>query len=462
MDGDGKRATGADPSHDGDRAQRDGSSSEMDVTMLQEARLRIEQMLALLDCRMPPNGSLGNRAGSSGKGACGVQEGLAHGMSTLLAPIRSLAPLYDHASQSLEAAMGMPASVSAAPAMDLSTYTANANTTFQLADRLAALAREPVPGTPDTSSAAVAQQCTEQLPLTADDVRDLRLSVRRKRRRLGDYAPESPEQQPKEEVEGDTSKTGGPSAAARRSDALLPAPTSLSFSAPWIDEVAEQCASQEMRAGLAALVARFNTEIRKRCLGETTPNLPGAVAPLLGTPKPRNRVRAFIDTQTQGGAEIVVELRDVARATLGVVIGEGTVRIARVNVTAPTERAAAGEGISSSLLPSRFAYYRQLGNHVLVHAFQRQGESSDWVRTVAETLLHVAALRTLFDPLPLPLVQVPSDMARRAVAATLDPRSLPDQARCVSWKWCRVLDSPDANRPNAARAEWCAFSPILM
>lgn len=357
---------------------------------LQGAQLKIEQMLALLD--MP-----GSSAPSQYRG---VNGGLMHALQDLLSPLRTAAP---------EAAVDQIATVLGFPGPNdehkgITSYTAAANTALQMTDRLSQLAKEELPGESKTAL-AIAQKRAEKL--SRSDQNDIVLRMRKKR-----HAVSSGERK-----------------------GVSSAPSGLCFepNGAWLDTVEGDAPSMSHKDTVYALVAAFNTAMRQQAELER-----GAIQ------GPRNRVRAWVAEWGVGG-EIHVELRDVALVVIGVDEGDD-VRITRVNVLAPTEDTAPSAGTSRTFLPSRYAYYRELSDHLLVHALRRD---APWVRALAQTLLHCAGLATLYDPLP-------DVSSARIATATLDPRQLVDRATCVVWKWCHVPGN------TAVPAAWCAFTPAMI
>ncbi|WFD33620.1 hypothetical protein MCUN1_000433 [Malassezia cuniculi] len=369
----------------------DDNDSQAAPATLQGAQLNIEQMLALLEMPAPPT-PVQYR---------GVNGGLIHALQDLLSPLRAAAP--ELAVDKIAAVLGFPGPSDESKGM--TAYTAAANTALQMADRLAQLTRETLPGS-DQTALAVAQECAEKL--SKSDQSDIVLRVRKKRR----------------------------SCMSREKKGTSGAPPSeLTFEphGTWVDTVEKEAADTSPRAAVASLVSAFNSAMRRQVELERTA-VQGA----------RNRVRAWVASWDVGG-EIHVELRDIALIAIGVDESDG-VRVTRINVLAPTERTESASGTSRTLLPSRYAYYRELSDHLLVHALRRD---MPWVRSLATTLLHCAGLATLYDPLP-------DACAGRVATATLDPRQLIDRATCVVWKWCYVP------RVEALPPAWYAFTPVMI
>lgn len=365
-------------------------SSNDSSAALHAAQLKVEQMLALLDMS-------GTSAPSQYRG---VNGGLMYALQDLLSPLRTAAP--ETAVNKIATLLGFPG-----PSEEhtgIASYTAAANAALQMVDRLSQLAKEELPGE-SKSALTIAQERADKL--SRNDQNDIVLRMRKKRHICSS---------------GERKRTSN-------------APRELCFKphGEWVDTVENDSVSMSPKDTAAALVSAFSAAMRKQA--EIERNF------IQGT---RNRVRAWIAAWDNGG-EIRVEVRDTALVAIGV-DESSDVRITRVNVLAPTESAKLGAGTSHAFLPSRYAYYRELSDHLLVHALRRE---ETWVRSLAQTLLHCAGLSTLYDP-------VPDTCSGRVATATLDPRQLIDRATCVVWKWCHV---PGADTVPAA---WHAFAPSMI
>ena len=110
--------------------------------------------------------------------------------------------------------------------------------------------------------------------------------------------------------------------------------------------------------------------------------------------------------------------------------------------------------IIESLLPSRFAQYNELSDHFFLYALENQANYTPY-EALGRTLLHVAGMRTLYDPPPLPAHHMPS--VGRIAYATLDMDTTLDRTHCVLWKWCQV-----PNTSPQAKGEWCAVVPNML
>ena len=86
--------------------------------------------------------------------------------------------------------------------------------------------------------------------------------------------------------------------------------------------------------------------------------------------------------------------------------------------------------IIESLLPSRFAQYNELSDHFFLYALENQANYTPY-EALGRTLLHVAGMRTLYDPPPLPAHHMPS--VGRIAYATLDMDTTLDRTHCVLW-----------------------------
>lgn len=370
------------------REGMDGDSASQ--AELQAAQLKIEQMLALLEIPGP-------RTPVQYRG---VQGGLVYALQDLLSPLQEAAP--ETSVDRIAAVLGFPGPSN--HAKDMPFYSAAANTTLTMTDRLAQLVKEELPGK-QKSALAHAQEHAEKL--SPSDQNDIALRLRKK-----SHAGQSGERE-------------------RSSDA----PNELVFEphGTWLEQVEAESATASPKEAATSVVGAFNVAMHRDL------ELERAVFP-----DARSRVRAWVAAWHVGG-EVHVELRDIGLVAIGLDDHDG-VRITRVNMLAPTERTEPSAGTSRTLLPSRFAYFRELSDHLLVHALRRD---MPWVRALSTTLLHCAALSTLFDPLP-------GTTPGRTATATLDPRKLIDRATCVVYKWCHVTGA------EALPGAWYAYAPVMI
>lgn len=401
---------------------------------LHAALLQVNQMLALIDLPLAQ--------GQPSKRPAGMHDGLVYGLRDLLIPLNSVMRGSGATAQNLAAAIGAP--TNSTPAHELGAYVSSATGMTHILDQVVESLQAPLPGVPDARTALqVVERHLESHPLSTADERDLLLRLRQKRRRVME----------RKDVLSDAAAEQSAVPDEVRSP-LYPPPSTLTFRAhtPWI----ESCARETVHATLAALVSAFNDTYADVCRAEAAALAPAN--PDMGQTLPAHRVRARLTHWSGASGDIEVELRDVALATIGVQVAGDQAHVVRLHLSAPSERPRGeARGVSASLLPSRFASYNALGDHLFLYALDRQKQAASYVEALGATLLHLAALRTYFDGLPVPETQVQTVPTRVAVA-TLDPESTLDRTKSAVWKWCRALNPAGL----APQGEWCAYSPSLL
>lgn len=407
---------------------------------LQAALLHVNQMLSLLDlplaqgrpCRQPPS----------------MHEGLMYSLNDLLIPLNSLMRIPYSTEQNLAAAIGAQNNAGSTSTHDLGLYESNATGIAHVLEQLNSLMHESLPGCSDGDTAVqVVERQLAQDPLSPTEVREVLLRMRQKRRRLTDMpANQSGKGRSTKQSPGSTLRSP-----------LYPMPTALHFASltPWIEECEASAKGQSVQEALGALVQSFNETISVRCRNEA--EALRSPSRDIGQHLPMQRVRARLVSWSDGAGEIQVELRDIALVTIGLQGVDDGAHVARINLFAPSESDDdERRGVSGSLLPSRFARYNEIADHLLIYALERQ-RSTSYLSALGHALEQVAALRTVFDPLPVPESLV-SPIPARVEVGTLAQDKTMDHTKCIVWKWCCVLQ-PDAPAP---QGEWCAYSPRLM
>lgn len=91
-----------------------------------------------------------------------------------------------------------------------------------------------------------------------------------------------------------------------------------------------------------------------------------------------------------------------------------------------------------------------------MYALKYHEECSDDFKAIAQSLMHISALRTLYDPLPTPATFV-QPMISRVTFTELDWDRTLDRTQSIVWKWCRVLKQDQSDQ-----GEWCAYFPSMM
>lgn len=416
------------------------SSAKPSACELQAALLHVNQMLALLDAPLAQ--------GRSSRQPVSMHDGLVYSLTDLLIPLNSLMRIPGSTAQNLAAAIGAQNGTNNAPGHDLGTYVSNISNIANVLEQLNSLLNEPMPGSMDGRTALqILEQQLALEPLSQADERDVLLRMRQKRRRL---------------LGPSTKHTGKGKSVDRVKESdvlspLYPMPNALQFSGltPWLDECMRLYNEKPIGDALSGLVNIFNEMMLEQ--GRAEAEALSSQNRDVGQHIPAHRVRARLAAWQNDSGEIQIEIRNIAIATISLQVVADEARIARVTMCAPHEfQAGKRRGVSGAVMPSRFASYNEISDHLLISALERQRENN-YIRAVGHTLEHVAALRTLFDPLPIPESHVPTFPTRICIG-TLPPEKTIDNTKCLVWKWCRAL-IPNASAP---QGEWCAYSPQLL
>ncbi|PKI84706.1 hypothetical protein MVES_001096 [Malassezia vespertilionis] len=412
---------------------------------LQRALLHVKQMLNLLDAHTAQSQLPIPQAG--------IHEGILYGMLDLLIPITSLMQMHGTSSQSLAAVIGAQANAPGAQPPDLATYLSHVSSILQMLEQIKGLLREPIDeSSNDASALQVAEQEYSAAPLTPAQQRDLLLTLRRKRQCT---KPLHSARACKEEIRSEECDSGICSS-------LYPIPSSLSFAprSPWLAEVQASTSGETPAHRVRSLVQAFNSAMYVQCKAEAAAL--SSLNPDFGQNPPKHRIRArFVSREGTDAAEVQIELRDLGIVSLGLLILNDNARVMRITMCAPVEqRQGLRCGVSDSILPSKFAYYNQLSDHLFVYALHHHAKHPDYMEALGHTFNHIASLRTLFDPLPIFLAGVPSEPVRVALY-TLDFEMTLDKSQCIVWKWCRVPTPPSDLVPSQ-QGEWCAYCPTLL
>ncbi|WFD30233.1 hypothetical protein MSPP1_001250 [Malassezia sp. CBS 17886] len=400
-----------------DGAQPGPSAGEMQAALVQ-----IHQMLALLDLPLTQ--------GRMGKPQAGMHEGIIYGLRDMLAPLDAQMRVQGTDAQSLAAAIrGQEASQA------LDSFVSNANTMIHMSKRLSSMLQDSTPGVPEGQTALdVVHAYLRAHPLTETDENEVLQRLRHKRRRI----PHRDAQ--RGEGGRDSAEPGNTGDAAGVANPFHPVPRELVFAptTPWLGDVCAQTLSMQPYEAIAALVHAFNESTKRMCHTEALV----LVSPTARIAMPTNRVRARIAAWSSATGELHVEIRDVALVSIGL----------RVS---PECHAT---GMDRTLMPSRFALYDDLGNHLFIQALHHTMTQRSYIEALGRTLMHIAALRTLYDSQPLPETPMESIPAR-VTAGQLLGDGTHAQTRVIAWKWCKVA-AVDTSAP--AQGEWCAFLPCLL
>lgn len=280
----------------------------------------------------------------------------------------------------------------------------------------------------------------ERSPPTPHDEREILVGIRKKRRQLDASSHIPDTNKPMKEADNMIVR-------AR----LLPMPDSLTLEAatPWVDRVLERSPSQPLLMAVQDLLHEFQLYINERCKQDSC-----ILTDSQGSSKlPARRVRARLAFWTDTLGSIEVELRDVGLVHIQVRADQHDVCITNISICAPTEyQSSTG---SNTAQPSRFMYYGDISNHLLVHALSRQRSYGRGLEALAQTCLHVAGLRTLYDALPTPSTSA-TPMISRVTYGMLKTDALLDHNQSLAWHWCRIVSSTSSNQ-----GEWCAYVPSL-
>lgn len=408
-------------------------SEDVKVCNWRSSLVRIQQAQALVDAPLSTGQPIPPRPS--------MRDGLLYGLHDLLAPLDSVMQMQGTSAQGLAAAITADPSTNTTPSQGLLSFAQSASSMLNMAERVKAMLNEPLNVTENTDTAFGAlEKERERAPLKCRDERDIILRMRKKRRQLSNIPIMS-----KSREGTDTSEL-----ALVRSP-LQPMPNSLTFEATtsWVDDVVERNKQTSPTNAVHDLIQAFQIYVKEHCRREALVLTDAQVM----HPFPALRVRARLAMWSGMGGSFEVELRDIGLVAIQVQVVQGDVQITSIGMRAPSEYKHA---TPTSLLPSRYINYGDLSNHLLVHALSREHDYGRGLKALAHTLLHIAGLRTLYDPLPVLATSVAPTLSRVTIG-TLGWNATIDREQCVVWKWCRVV----APTPSP-HGEWCAYAPSLL
>ena len=416
------------PAHTDEKSQ---SQEAINMIEWEAALLRVQQALALIDAPLASGRPVPPRPT--------MHDGLLYGPHDLLAPVESVLHMNASSAQGLAAAIAAEPSLS--PTQGLHTFIQQASHMLVRAEQVKTLLSEPLGVSGNQWNAlSMLERGLERSPPTPHDEREILVGIRKKRRQL-DASSHIPDTN-KPMKEADTMIV-----RAR----LLPMPDSLTLEAatPWVDRVLERSLSQPLLMAVQDLLHEFQLYINERCKQDSC-----ILTDSQGSSKlPARRVRARLAFWTDTLGSIEVELRDVGLVHIQVRTDQHDVCITNISICAPTEyQSSTG---SNTAQPSRFMYYGDISNHLLVHALSRQRSYGCGLEALAQTCLHVAGLRTLYDALPAPSTSA-TPMISRVTYGMLKTDALLDHNQSLVWHWCRIVSSTSSNQ-----GEWCAYVPSL-
>ncbi|WFC97733.1 hypothetical protein MYAM1_000452 [Malassezia yamatoensis] len=416
---------------------KNGKASAPTTEQLQNCLVRVNHMLTLLDAPLAQ--------GRSCRRPSSMHDGIVYSLDDLLIPMNAVLNKSSPMASSIGEVVNMPGYARGNTSRDMATYLANTATVSSALDQLVNLLKQETESFPE--SLTVNQVLQRQLranPLTDAEEREIVLQMRQKRRRLtstddGDCVA-SPSQNSADQFNA-------------RSP-LYPMPEQLSFSGltPWIGKCVEKQKEVPVQNALEALVADFNETYASVCRAEAT-----ALAPIhanIGQRLPAHRIRARLARWDGDLGEICAEIRDVALIKIGLQMVGDALQIARITLYSPSELTQANSSTEKvSQMGSKFGLYNSIADQLFIYALNRQ-HHSHYLHTLGCTLEHLAALRTYFDPLPVPETQ-DRTLRERVAIGTLPSDKVLNQSACIDWKWCRALLS-EGSTP---QGEWCAYSP---
>ncbi|WFD41818.1 hypothetical protein MPSI1_000454 [Malassezia psittaci] len=345
---------------------------------------------------------------------------------------------------SLGEVVNMPNYARGNTSRDMATYLANTAAVSSALDQLVNLLQQESESY--SESRTVSQVLQRQLranPLTDAEEREIVLQMRQKRRRLTST-----------DDEATASSHQNSSNQSNARSPLYPMPEQLSFSGltPWIGQCVEKQKEEPVQKALDSLVSKFNENYASVCRAEAT-----ALAPIhanIGQRLPAHRIRARIARWDGELGEICTEIRDVALVNIGLQMVGDAPQIARITLYSPSELTQANNSTQKvSPMGSKFSLYNSIADQLFIYALNRQHQSH-YLNTLGCTLEHVAALRTYFDPLPVPETR-DRTLRERVAIGTLPSDKVLNQSACIDWKWCRALLSEEST----PQGEWCAYSP---
>ena len=412
-------------------------SNVADVTCWKAALSRVQQAQTLLNTPLSSGQPLPAHPS--------MHDGLLYGLNDLIYPMDGVLQMRRSGAQGLAAAIGADQSSTAAPTptQGLHTFLQNATSMLHIANQVVSMLRSPLTGMePSVNALEVLEQEQQRRPLEPNDKRDIILRMRKKRR----ISTDSPPCQ-------DSRQKHSTSATQSVRAPLQPIPSSLTFQATtaWIERVTERCRDVSLLSSVEDLVHEFHLYMKDRCLEEssTLTNSQG------NRTLPPQRVRARVSLWSSKSGTVFVELRDVGLVSIELQLRNNELNIMSMSMCSPSEYPHI-QSSSSALLPSRFMFYGDISNHLLVYALSHQRSYGHGLAALAHTLLHVAGLRTLYDPLPVPAPSV-APIISRLTYGTLDWNATLDREQCIVWKWCQVVSPIPSNQ-----GEWCAYVPGLM
>lgn len=416
------------PTHTDEKSESQGA---MSVIEWEAALLRVQQALALIDAPLASGRPVPPRPM--------MHDGLLYGLHDLLAPVESVLHMNPSSAQGLAAAITAESSLS--PTQGLHTFIQKASHMLVRAEQVKTLLSEPLGVSGNQRNAlSMLERGLERSPPTPHDEREILVRIRKKRRQLdaGSHIPDT--LKPVKEADNIIVR-------AR----LLPVPDSLTFEAatPWVDRVLKRSPNQPLSMAVQDLLHEFQLYINERCKQDSC-----ILTDSQGSsPFPARRVRARLAFWTDTLSSIEVELRDVGLVRIQVRADHHDVCITNMSICAPMEYQSISG--SNAVQPSRFMYYGDISNHLLVHALSSQRSYGRGLEALAQTCLHVAGLRTLYDALPTPSTSV-APMISRVTYGMLKPDALLDHNQTLVWHWCRIVSSMSSNQ-----GEWCAYVPSL-
>ena len=370
----------------------------------------------------------------------GIQNGLLHSLHNILSPLNDVVGMQSEGDQDISSEIDPTTQRAPSSSRGLDIFIQNATTLLQLTDQVRNSLKEPIPGFSMNSTALqLLEQRLKDAPLQPKDQQKVLLRLRRMRRTV---MPEGRSPEPLDSK----------SASSRIRSPLHPIPSELKFEAtsPWIDYLVDPEDKYSLKGVCIKIVDAFNAYMDKRCEDEsvTFKNIQG------DRYLARRRVRARMACWKDSRAEIHIELRDVACVNLQFEWSDSGIQILHTDVCSPNEYL---QDQVNLLLPSKYGLYNDLSTHLFIHALHRQNQEMRPIVVLCTTLMHVAGLRTFFDPLPVS----PSTVAAihsRTVYGSLQKEANEEFTRLISWKWCRIAGDP-ASPP---QGEWVAFSPHMM
>jgi len=411
---------------------QDPNLKETSVSFLRASQHRVKQILGLLDPARSPNQQPVD---------VGMQGGLLHSLHNILNPLNDVLGMQAENPQDLSSAIGSTTQRAPSSSRGLDVFIQNATTLSQLTNQLSTSLKDPLPGFPiNVSALQLLEQRMNDAPLEPKDQQRVLLRLRKMRRSV------LPESSPSKPLNPEPTNT-------QIRSPLNPIPSQLTFEAisPWIDDLIEPTDKCPPKDACCIAVDAFNAYMDKRCEDESII--------LRNTQGDRylakRRVRARLACWDSSRVEIHVELRDVACVNIQFEWLDSGIQILHTGVSSPNEYL---QDQVNLLLPSKFGFYNDISTHLFIHALHRQSQNIRPIEFLCTTLMHVAGLRTLFDPMPALPTTVSAIPSRTAYGSLR--KDIKEDFPCpVSWKWCRIAGDPLTTAP---QGEWVAFSPHMM